>query len=130
MEDFGLWDVIVSIFWFTLLMTWVWMIIAILGDIFRDRELNGARKALWTAFIVIIPWLGALCYIFARGNSMNERTMQARRDQEAQMRSFVQESVGTTGASVSDELRELVQLRDNGVLTVAEYEQAKAKVLT
>lgn len=130
MEDFGLWDVIVSIFWFTLLMTWVWMIIAILGDIFRDRELNGARKAMWTAFIVIIPWLGALCYIFARGNSMNERTMQARRDQEAQMRSFVQESVGTTGASVSDELRELVQLRDSGVLTVAEYEQAKAKVLT
>lgn len=130
MEDFGLWDVIVSIFWFTLLMTWVWMIIAILGDIFRDRELNGARKAMWTAFIVIVPWLGALCYIFARGDSMNDRTMQARRDQEAQMRSFVQESVGTTGASVSDELRELVQLRDSGVLTVAEYEQAKAKVLT
>lgn len=130
MEDFGLWDVIVSIFWFTLLITWVWMIIAILGDIFRDRELNGARKAMWTAFIVIVPWLGALCYIFARGDSMNDRTMQARRDQEAQMRSFVQESVGTTGASVSDELRELVQLRDSGVLTVAEYEQAKAKVLT
>ena len=130
MEDFGLWDVIVSMFWFTLLMIWVWMLIAILGDIFRDRELSGARKAMWTAFIVILPWLGALCYIFARGNSMNERTIQARRDQEAQMRSFVQESVGKTGASVSDELRELVQLRDSGVLTVAEYEQAKAKVLT
>ena len=41
MEDFGFWDVIVSMFWFTLLMVWVWMLIAILGDIFRDRELNG-----------------------------------------------------------------------------------------
>ena len=129
MEDFGFWDVIVSMFWFTLLMVWVWMLIAILGDIFRDRELNGARKAMWTAFIVILPWLGALCYIFARGNSMNQRTMQARLDQEAQMRSFVQESVGTAGRSTADELRELVQLRDTGVLTAAEYEQAKVKVL-
>jgi hypothetical protein len=129
MEDFGLWDVIVSMFWFTLLMTWVWMIVAILGDIFRDRELNGAAKAGWTAFIVLLPWLGALSYIFARGNSMNERNMQARRDQEAQLRSFVQESVGTPGPSVSDELRELAGLRDSGVLSVAEYEQAKVKVL-
>ena len=130
MEDFGLWDVIVSMFWFTLLIVWVWMLIAILGDIFRDRELNGTRKALWTAFIVILPWLGALCYIFARGNSMNERTLQARLDQEAQTRAFVRESVGTPGPSMADELRKLVQLRDSGVLTEAEYEQAKGKVLT
>jgi len=130
MEDFGFWDVIVSMFWFTLLIVWVWMLIAILGDIFRDRELNGTRKALWTAFIVILPWLGALCYIFARGNSMNERSLQARLDQEAQTRSFVRESVGTPGPSMADELRKLVQLRDSGVLTEAEYEQAKVKVLT
>ncbi len=130
MDDFGFWDVIASMFWFTLLMVWVWMLIAILGDIFRDRELNGTRKAMWTAFIVILPWLGALCYIFARGNSMNERTMQARLDQEAQMRAFVRESAGTPGPSMADELRELVELRDSGVLTAAEYEQAKVKVLT
>lgn len=129
MEDFGLWDVIVSMFWFTLLMTWVWMLIAILADIFRDSELGGAAKAMWTAFIVILPWLGALCYIFARGNSMNARALQARREQQAQMRSFVQESVGAPGRSMSEELRELAQLRDSGVLSVAEYEQAKVKVL-
>jgi hypothetical protein len=129
MDDFGLWDVLVSMFWFTLLMTWVWMIIAILADIFRDPDLNGAAKAMWTAFIVLLPWLGAISYIFSRGNSMNERALQARSAQDAQMRALVHESVGTTASSISAELRDLAQLRDDGVLSVAEYEQAKGKVL-
>ena len=129
MEDFGLWDVIVSMFWFTLLMTWIWMIIAILGDIFRDRDLNGGAKAMWTAFIVLLPWLGAICYIFARGNSMNERNRQAQLDQEASMRAFVKEAAGG-GTSMPDELRELARLRDSGVISETEYEQAKVKVLT
>jgi len=129
MEDFGLWDVLVSMFWFTLLMTWVWMIVAILGDIFRDSELGGGAKAMWTAFILILPWLGALSYIFVRGNSMNERARQARRDQQEQMRAFVQESVGTPGPTMAEQLGELVRLRDSGVLSATEYEQAKVKVL-
>lgn len=129
MEGFGLWDVIVSMFWFTLLMTWIWMMIAILSDIFRDRELNGGAKAAWTAFIVLLPWLGALSYIFARGNSMNERTRQAGLDQQARVRALIQDAAGG-GTSVSDELRELAELRDGGVITPTEYEQAKVKVLT
>ena len=47
-----------------------------------------ARKALWAVFIVLIPWLGALCYIFARGDSMNKRSHQAALDQQARMREY------------------------------------------
>ena len=125
-DDFDLWDVLVSMFWFTLLMAWIWMIIAILGDIFRDRSLRGGQKAMWTLFIVVIPWLGALIYILVRGDSMNERTHQSALDDQARMRGYVGES---SGSSVADELRGLAELRDSGVLTPAEYEQAKAKVL-
>jgi len=126
MEDgFGLWDVLLSMLWFGLLMSWIWMIIAILGDIFRDRELSGLSKALWTAFLVLVPWLGALCYIFARGNSMNKRSHQVALDQQARMREYV----GTSGSTVADELKDLTDLRDSGVLTPDEYDAAKAKVL-
>ncbi|WP_244928130.1 SHOCT domain-containing protein [Nocardioides sp. W7] len=129
MEDFGLWDVIVSMFWFTLLVMWIWMIISILTDIFRDHELNGAAKAAWTVFILVLPWIGAICYIFARGNSMNERTRRAQLEQQASMRAFAQETA-VRGTSVSEELRELAQLRDSGTISPDEYQQAKAKVLT
>lgn len=126
-DDFGLWDVLVSMFWFMLLIAWIWLLISILGDIFRDRELNGGGKALWTLFIVIIPWLGALCYILIRGNSMNERTRQAVLENQSMMRAaYAQESTGT---HIAEELRDLAALRDKGVLSDAEYERAKAKVL-
>ena len=116
-DDFGLWDVFVSMFWFMLLFAWIWLIIAILSDIFRDRTLSGGAKAMWALFIVIVPWLGALCYIFARGDSMNERNRQAALDQQAQMRAYVG-APDTT--SVADELRGLTELRDSGVLTPAQ----------
>ena len=127
-DDFGLWDVIVSMFWFMLLMAWIWMIIAILSDIFRDHKLGGGAKAMWTLFIVVIPWFGALIYILVRGNSMNERSRQATIDQQESMRAYVQQTAGT--ASVSDELANLANLRDNGTISAEEYEKAKAKVLT
>ena len=126
-DDFSLWDVIVSMFWFMLLVAWIWMIIAIMSDIFRDRELSGMAKALWTLFIVLVPWLGALVYIFARGDSMNMRSQQLMRDRQASMLNL---QGGAGGSGVSEELRALAELRDSGAITVAEYEQAKAKVLT
>jgi hypothetical protein len=126
-DDFSLWDVVVSMFWFMLLLIWIWMIIAIMTDIFRDRDLSGMQKAMWTLFIVIIPWLGALVYIFARGDHMSARAQQAALDRQAAMGAY---AAPAAGAKVSEELRELVDLRDSGIITAEEYEQAKAKVLT
>jgi hypothetical protein len=126
-DGFGLWDVIVSMFWFMLLFAWIWMIIAIFGDIFRDRELNGGAKALWTFFIIIVPWLGALVYLIVRGKSMNDRSAEIAKANDQNMRAYVRDAAGTP--STADELRKLVQLRDDGVLTPDDYEQAKAKVL-
>ena len=126
-NDFGLGDVIVSMFWFMLLVVWIWMIIAIFGDIFRDHELGGGAKALWTLFIIIIPWLGALVYLIVRGRSMNERALRAAKANDEQMRAYVRDAAGTT--STADELRKLTALRDEGVLSQEDYEKAKAKTL-
>jgi hypothetical protein len=128
MEDFGLWDVIVSTFWFMLLLAWIWLIISILGDIFRDRELSGGGKAMWTVFLIFLPWVGAVIYLIARGGSMNERTVQAAQANEERMRAYVKEAAGTK--SVADQLTELAELRDSGVITGAEYDQARVKVLS
>jgi hypothetical protein len=127
MDDFGLWDVIVSMFWFMLLFAWIWLLISILGDIFRDRELGGGAKALWVVLLIFLPWIGAVAYLIARGNSMNERTRQAHEEQQAQMRSYIKETAGTTG--VADQLKDLAALRDSGAISDAEYDQAKLKIL-
>lgn len=125
-DDFGLWDVIVSMFWFMLLVAWFWLIMSILSDLFRDRDLRGGAKALWALFIVVVPWLGVLIYILVRGDSMNAREHQRALERQESMRAFLQP---TATPSISDQLRDLTELRDQGVLTPAEYEQAKAKAL-
>jgi hypothetical protein len=129
MDDFGLWDVIVSIFWFMLLIAWFMLLFRIVADIFGDRKLSGAGKAGWTILIILLPWLGTLIYLIARGGSMHERAMESAQAADARMRAYVQDAAGTGGTSVSSELRHLTELRDAGTLTPEEYEQAKAKVL-
>lgn len=128
MEDFSFWDLFVSIFWFTLLLAWITLLIHILGDLFRDNELSGGVKALWTLFVVLLPWLGTLCYLIVRGGSMNERYRQASQERDAQMRAYVQDAAG--GSNVSSQLKELAEMRDRGTISPTEYEQAKNKVLT
>jgi Phospholipase_D-nuclease N-terminal/Short C-terminal domain len=112
-----------------ILFAWIWMLIAILGDIFRDHELSGWGKALWTLFLIVVPWLGALVYLIARGRSMNERTIaQAQRNEQA-FGQYVRQTAAAGTTSTADELSKLADLRDRGTLSVAEFELAKAKVL-
>ena len=129
MDDFSLWDLMISMFWFMLLVAWIWLLISILGDIFRDRELGGGAKAMWVLFLVFLPWLGALIYLIARGNSMNERTQQAMADAEKRQRAYIQEVSGGSTASVAEQIRDLSALKESGHLTDAEYDAAKSKIL-
>jgi len=129
MDDFGLWDVMVSVFWFMLLFAWFALLFRIIGDVFRDDELSGWGKAGWCIFLILLPWLGVLVYLIARGGSMNERAIKDAQAADARMRAYVQDAAGTGGSSVSSELRDLAALRDAGTISPAEYEAAKAKVL-
>ena len=94
------------------------MLFRIFGDIFGDHELSGWGKALWTVFLIFLPWLGALAYLIVRGRSMNERALaQAQHNQEA-FGQYVRETAGTSTASTADELRKLADLRDRGTISV------------
>jgi hypothetical protein len=125
----SLWNVLVSIFWFMILFTWVWLLITIFSDIFRDHELSGWGKALWTLFLVIVPWLGAIAYLIVRGRSMNERTLAQKQHNEQAFGQYVREAAGTGAPSTADELGKLTDLRERGAISSEEFEHAKAKAL-
>lgn len=126
-DDFGLWEVIVSMFWFMLLVAWFWLILTILTDVFRNRDMSGWAKALWVLFIIVVPWLGALVYILVHGSSMQDRERQRAMDRDERMRGY---QPPAARSSIAQELTDLADLHERGVLTTAEYEQAKAKALT
>ena len=55
------------IFEFFLLFAWIWILISIIGDLFRDHELSGWAKAIWVVVLIIFPLIGSLVYLIARG---------------------------------------------------------------
>ncbi len=121
---------LLNLFWtmleFFLWVVWIWLLIWVFIDIFRSHDLSGWAKALWVLFVVILPFLGVLVYLIARGGKMHERAEQDayRRDQAA--RAYVQEAAGT---STADQLAKLADLRDRGVISAEEFDREKAKVL-
>ena len=106
---------------------WIWILITILTDLFRDHELSGWWKAVWVLFLVFIPFLTALIYLIARGSGMRDRTIKAQADAKKHFDEYVQQQAHTTPA---DELHKLNELKEKGALSQAEFDQAKAKLLT
>ena len=129
-SDFGTGQVFWSMLWFFLFFIWIWLLIVVFGDIFRSHDLGGWAKALWTIFVIVLPYLGVFVYLIARGNKMGEHAAEAARRQDEAAQQYIRAAAGSTSTSAAEEITRLAQLRDSGVLTEAEFQQAKAKALT
>lgn len=129
--DYPLLNVFLTMLWFFVWILWLMLLFRVIGDIFRDDALSGWAKAGWTLLVCALPYLGVLVYLIARGRGMGEREMRRARAQEQAFRSYVQQAATTpaAGATKADELGRLAALHDQGAITDAEYERAKAKVL-
>ena len=119
-------NVLESIFMFFLLVAWIWVVISVIGDIFRSKDLSGWGKGAWMVFVIVLPWLGVLAYLIVRGDGMHERTMEAIAKANEQQRDYIQ---SIAGVSTADELTKLADLKEKGVITDAEFEAQKAKLL-
>jgi hypothetical protein len=122
---------LLNLFWTMLeifaFVLYFWLLIAIFTDIFRSSDLGGGSKALWVLFVFIVPLFGILIYLIARGGKMHERAAQQAQKQQEAFDSYVKEAAGTS--STTDELAKLADLKAQGVLSDAEFESQKAKLL-
>jgi hypothetical protein len=116
--------VALEIFFF---VVWIWILITILSDLFRDHEISGWAKAAWVLFLVFIPFLTALIYLIARGEGMRDRTIKAQDDAKKHFDEYVREQAHT--GSPADELHKLAELKDKGALSQEEFDRAKQKLL-
>jgi Short C-terminal domain/Phospholipase_D-nuclease N-terminal len=116
-----------TIFEIFLWVIWIWILITVFIDIFRSPDLSGWGKALWFLFVLLIPLIGVLVYLIARGGKMHEHTVQAAQQQDAEVRSYIKQAAGPP--SPADQLTKLAELRDRGVITAQEFDQQKAKIL-
>ncbi len=119
MSSYPLLDIFLSMLWFFLWTLWIFLVVWIVIDIFRSRDLGGWAKAGWVVLVVLLPLIGVVIYLIARGSNMHER-------QTGGYAAHVYDrQAGTSSAS---ELARLADLRDRGVINDEEFRQGKDKI--
>lgn len=119
------WSMVFFFFW----IIWLMLLFRVFADIFRSDDLGGFAKTLWVLFVIVVPYLGVFIYFLARGQKMSEHAVQAAQAQAEAQRAYIQSAVGTTSSS-ADELARLADLKNQGVISDAEFQQLKAKVIS
>ena len=125
--DYPFLDILWTMLIFFLWVMWFWLLIVIIGDVFRRRDIGGGKKTIWLIFILFVPFIGVLAYVLANSDGMAERNMERARSQRAQMDDYVRETAGSGGAAA--EIDKAKQLLDSGAISQAEFDAIKAKAL-
>ncbi|MEU9106807.1 SHOCT domain-containing protein [Streptomyces xanthophaeus] len=128
MDDYPLLNLFWTMLWLFLWVMWFFLLFKVVTDIFRDHGLGGWAKAGWLILVLLLPYIGVLIYLIARGKSMSQREAKQIQANEAAFKDYVQKAAGSGGSSV-DELHKLSALKDKGDITQEEFARAKAKIL-
>lgn len=120
-------DYLLWFMWVWIAVACIWAYVLILSDVFRDHSLSGWGKAGWVILLVVLPFLGALIYLIARGRSMAARRERDAIDMQQAEESYIRSVVGST--SPSTEIERAQALLASGTISPAEFDTLKARAL-
>lgn len=131
-EYHGFWGSFWDLIWWFLavfiFISYLFVLFSVIGDLFRDRKLNGWAKAVWVILLVVFTVPTVLVYLIVRGRGMGERTQaQAARYEEAQA-AYIKSVAGQT-LTPADEIAKAKALLDAGTISQAEFDRLKVKAL-
>ena len=120
---------LLAMFEFFLFFAWFMCLFWVLGDVFRSKDLGGGGKTLWVIFVIVIPWLGILVYLIARGHGMQERQLEQAKEVQAAQTAYIQSVAASSSGGVASQIADAKGLLDSGAITQAEFDQIKARAL-
>jgi hypothetical protein len=125
--DYPFLDVLWTLLIFFAWVIWFWLLITILVDVFRRRDIGGGKKTLWIIFLILVPFIGVFAYVIVNHDEMAERNLQQAQAQQAQFDTYVKSVAGGGGSAA--EIDKAKQLLDSGAITQAEFDAIKQKAL-
>lgn len=128
LADVSFGELLLTVFWIFLFVAWIWILVAIITDLFRNHEMSGGVKAAWVLLLVLIPFVTGLIYLIIHGDEMRARELKAEADTKAHFDEYVREQA--QAGSPADELHKLNELKEMGAISAEEFDQAKAKLLS
>jgi hypothetical protein len=124
-SSYPLLNAIWTMFVFFGFIIWLWMLFAVLVDVFRRHDISGWAKAGWTLFVIVLPFLGVLTYLIVHGRDMGERRAH---DVQASQTQFDQHIRSVAGGPAG-EISQAKELLDSGAITQAEFDEIKRHAL-
>lgn len=119
---------LLALFEFFLFFAWFMCLFWIFGDIFRSRDMGGGAKTFWVTFVIVLPGIGILVYLIARGGGMAQRAIDQQKDMQAAQAEYIR-SVAGSGSSATDQIASAKSMLESGAITQAEFDTLKAKAL-
>jgi hypothetical protein len=124
--SFGHGDVLLWFFEIFMFVAWFWMLMNIVGDLFRDQEVSGVTKALWVVLVLLVPLVGVLAYLILRGGGMSVRATKSIHEAQERFDSYVRLVAAPPPA---EQIQKAKALLDSGAIDRAEFDRLKAKAL-
>ena len=109
-----------AVFMFVL---WFWLLIIVIGDLFRRHDISGWGKAIWVIALIVFPYLAIFAYLITQSRGMAERTSQQAQRARDELRSVV-------GFSVADEIEKLDRLKKSGSITDQEFARLRTRLIS
>ena len=125
--DYPLLDVFWTILIFFSWIAWIWILVAILTDVFRRRDIGGFSKAAWVVFLIVLPFIGVLVYLIAQHDGMAERNAEQAHAMEQAFDDRVK--AAATSAGPAAEIEKAEQMLSRGTITQDEFDALKAKAI-
>jgi hypothetical protein len=127
--DYPFLNIVGSMVLFFSWVVWIWMMIAILSDVFRRSDLSGGAKAAWSVFLIVLPFIGALIYLGRHHDGMAERNLRQARVQQAAFDDHIKSVATNGGGGAAGEISKAKGLLDSGTISQVEFDALKAKAL-
>ena len=120
--SFSFGNFLLDVFAIFMFVLWFWLLITVIGDLFRRHDISGFGKAIWVIALVVFPYLAVLIYLISQSHGMAERNAQRMQQAREELRHAV-------GFSVADEIEKLERLKNAGTISSEEYSRLRARIV-
>ncbi len=120
--SFSFGNFLLDVFAIFVFVLWFWLLITVIGDLFRRHDIGGWGKAIWVIVLVVFPYLAVFVYLISQGRGMAERNTQRAQQAREELRHIV-------GFSAADEIEKLDRLRTAGTISNDEHTRLRAKIV-
>ncbi len=120
--NFSFGNFLLDVFSIFIFVLWFWLLITVIGDLFRRHDISGFGKAIWVIVLILVPYLAVLVYLISQSRGMAERNAQRAQQARDELRHVI-------GFSAADEIEKLERLKNAGTISAEEYTRLRARVV-